>query len=121
MPFATSEALIEVVEQSLERRLPEPLRLRLLRSNGGEVSTSDDDWILHPIRDASDRKRLARIANDIIRETEQARQWRSFPQGAIAIGANGLGDLLVIRSGSDVIERWDHRTGELQTVSVNWD
>jgi hypothetical protein len=80
MPFTTSETLIEFAEQSLERRLPEPLRLRLLRSNGGEGSTPDDDWILHPIRDASDRKRLVRTANDIIKETEQARQWRSFPQ-----------------------------------------
>lgn len=124
MPFPVSEALICAAERELGRRLPEALRARLARSNGGEIYVNDDDdddWVLHPVADPSDRKRLARTTSHIIRETQQARSWRSFPKQAIAIAANGGGDFLIVLPGSDEIEFWDHETGEHQPVSVNWE
>lgn len=121
MPFPVDDSLIRAAEEELGRRLPETLRLRLARSNGGEITTDDDDWILHPVADPSDRKRLARTASHIIRETKRAREWRSFPEGAIAIAANGGGDLLIVLPGSDEVALWDHETGDHQPASVQWE
>ena len=42
-------------------------------SNGGEVAAYNDVWSLHPILDNSDRKRLSRSCNDILRETRAMR------------------------------------------------
>ena len=53
-------------------------------------------WQLHPVFDDSDRKRMGRTANHLVRETAVARGWSGFPAEAIAIGANGSGDRLVL-------------------------
>lgn len=93
----------------------------MAQSNGGEVEADDDDWILHPIADTSDRKRLARTAKHIVRETAVSRQWRGFPQTGIAIGGNGAGDRLVFLKDGDTfgpqVFAWSHETGELQKVA----
>jgi hypothetical protein len=120
MAFPVDESLIAAAEQQLGRRLPDALRKRLLRNNGGEIQTEDDDWTLHPVWDATDRKRMSRTANHIVRETRQAREWRSFPEGAIAVASNGTGDHLVVRVGSAEIELWDHETGECHAVAIDW-
>jgi antitoxin component HigA of HigAB toxin-antitoxin module len=62
---------------------------RMCRSNGGGVSVGADSSTLCPILDTSDRKRLARTCNDIIRETASARQRLDFPTDALAIGDSG--------------------------------
>ena len=33
---------------------------------------------------------------------------------------NGVGDLLIVRAGSDEVEFWDHETGESRVVGVDW-
>jgi SMI1/KNR4 family protein SUKH-1 len=121
MPFPVDQSFIEAAERQLGRTLPRNLRKRLLRDNGGEVEAADDDWNLHPVFDTTDRRRIKRTANHIIRETELARQWRGFPPDAIAIAENGTGDRLIVRRDSDEIEIWYHETGETEPVSVKWE
>ncbi len=60
------------------------------------------------MRDDSDRKRLSRTANDIVRETEAAREWDEFPADVVAIAGDGSGDALVLLPGSDEIYIWSH-------------
>lgn len=109
MAFPVTEDKIQAAEETLGRRLPDSLRERLLQNNGGEVIDDEgNDWILHPVRDDSDRKRLARTANDIIRETESAREWEDFPENAIAIANDGTGDLIVLLPDYDAFYIWSH-------------
>ena len=49
VPFPVSEQRIIEAEQALGRGLPQELRQRLMRDNGGEVIVDDDDWFLHPV------------------------------------------------------------------------
>lgn len=109
MAFPVTEDKILAAEEILGRRLPETLRERLLQNNGGEViDNENNDWILHPVRDDSDRKRLVRTANDIIRETESAREWDNFPENAIAIANDGTGDLIILLPDDDAFYIWSH-------------
>lgn len=130
MPFPVPEALLEAAEAQLGRRLPPELRARLLRNNGGEIlayhageepDEEEDVWYLHPIRDPTDRRRMSRTMNHIVNETGRAREWRGFPEGAIALAQNGTGDFLLLRGDSDGVEFWDHETGETNPVRVDWD
>jgi len=49
----TTDDAIRAAEEELGRRLPPPLRERLLRSNGGDIivripGEEDEHWQLHP-------------------------------------------------------------------------
>lgn len=104
--------------------MPEGLRRRLSRNNGGEpvVDGSPDDGIcwLHPVRDSSDRKRIARTASDIVSETAAARSWPDFPMGPVVIAHNGTGDLILMLPQRPEPMWWDHETGELVPVRTEW-
>ena len=117
MAFDVEERFVAAAEGKLGCRLPESYRAALMANNGGEVETDDDVWQLHPVLDSSDRKRIARTCNDIIRETEAMQEWQGWPEGALAIAANGGGDALVmLRSGGTCgpeVFHWDHETGEM--------
>ena len=70
-----------------------------------------------PLRDTR------RTRNDIVLETRNARAWRGFPPDAVAIGANGTGDQLVLFPDSTlhaVLGRqlfwWDHETGKTTLI-----
>jgi hypothetical protein len=128
MPFATEERFIDAAEAKLGVRLPTALRARLLSANGGEVELDDDVWRLHPVFDTSDRKRNTRTANDIVRETASAREWRGFPATAVAIAGNGSGDFLVllpsVEDPSTLDERiyvWNHETTKVELVAERFD
>jgi hypothetical protein len=121
MPFPVSQQRIEAAEAQLGRRLLTEHRSRLLRNNGGEVYCNGVAWQLHPVWDDTDRRTMARTANHIVHETEEAANWLGFPAGAIAIGSDAGGDLLVIRAGGVGVERWDHETRECSPVDVDWD
>jgi hypothetical protein len=120
MPFPVEVALIHEAERQLAWMLPMDLRVRLHRNNGGEIRAADDVWQLFPVFDPSDRRRITRTANHIVRETQAARARARFPDGAIAIADNGGGDLLIVRAGSEEIEFWDHETGDSCPVDVGW-
>lgn len=120
MAFPVDEVAVITGEEHLGRSLPDALRTRLMRDNGGEVRTTDDIWQLHPVFDRSDRKRIARTANHILRETAAAKDWWGFPEDAVAVAANGAGDLLILLPEDDRIHRWSHETAATEPVNVLW-
>lgn len=124
MAFPLDEKFVRAAEAALGARLPQDYVAELLKSNGGSVEADGDDWMLHPIADTSDRKRIARTANDVIRETNTWREWPNVPEGAICIADNGGGDKLVFLRrgdtfGSDVF-RWYHESGNLEQVAAQF-
>lgn len=120
MGFPVAEARILDAERQLGRSFPRLLRDRLIRHNGGEVGAEGDDWTLHPVWDPTDRKRMARTAGHVVRETGRAREWPGFPGDAVSIATDGTGDHLILRPGSDRVELWDHETSESRPVDVDW-
>jgi hypothetical protein len=77
-------------------------------------------WTLFPVFETTDRRRITRTANHIVRETRAARAWPGFPEDAIAIAENGGGDLLIVRGKSEDGEFGDHETGGSEPVDVDW-
>src|SRR3954470_19477709 len=115
MGLPVVEARIVAAEPELGRKLPAPMRERLMLNNGGEVETrgypgDDQCWQLHPVFDSSDRKRAARSAGHIVNETREGRARAGFPDEAVVIAANGTGDLLVLLPGDELPHWWDHET-----------
>jgi hypothetical protein len=123
MPFPVDIALVKRAEAKLGRKLPASYARKMCVNNGGEVVTGSDSWSLYPIFDDSDKKRLKRTCIDIVRETKTASEWRGFPPEALAIGANGCGDKLVVLADpgsdryADAVYWWDHETGDLNKVA----
>ena len=124
MPLPVDIKFVTDTERKLGVKFPLSFVVRMVKSNGGEISTPPDTWQLYPILDSSDRKRLARTCNDIVRETAQAKEWPHFPSHAVAIGGNGCGDQLVLLSQPDdptqlghEVFWWDHETGKLDKVA----
>ena len=123
MAFPLDIQFVKRAEAKLGRTLPLGYVAKMCRDNGGEVATGTDSWWLYPIFDDSDKKRLKRTCNDIVRETASARDWPDFPVNALAIGHNGGGDKLVLLAEpetdryADAVYWWDHETGELNQVA----
>jgi SMI1 / KNR4 family (SUKH-1) len=95
MPFPTTEHFVRRAEAELDCKLPREYHAWALTNNGGELSAANDSWEVFPVFDDSDRKRAARSANHIIRETVMARRWHGFPPEGVPFAANGRGDLLI--------------------------
>lgn len=119
MAFPTTERFIEEAEAKLGVSLPAWLRARLLAENGGTIEAADDFWELFSVFDKTDRKRIARSSTNIPGETESARDWPGFPPSAVAIAADGSGDLLVLLPAEDnpaalgpTVYLWQHETAE---------
>jgi SMI1 / KNR4 family (SUKH-1) len=121
MPFDLAERFINVAEQKLGAPLPYSYRQAMMARNGGDVVAYDDVWNLHPILDTSNRRRLSRSCNDILRETRLMRDWPDWPENAVAIADNGTGDkLLFLREGrlyEPEVYVWLHDTGDLIVVA----
>jgi hypothetical protein len=123
MPFPLDHRYVQQAQEKLGRTLPLGYVARMCRNNGGEVEVGSDVFNLYSILDSTDRKRLARTCNDIVRETASAAQWPRFPEGAVAIGDNGTGDKLLFLPDpeaaryADAVYWWDHETGDLQLVA----
>lgn len=127
MPFPISEPELAKTEAKLGVRFPESFRQKMMEDNGGEVQAGGDSWALYPFLDTSDKKRLKRTCNDIARETQAAKLWRGFPANAVAIAANGGGDLLVLLPDQatpsalgSTVHLWSHETGELTRVAEDF-
>jgi hypothetical protein len=123
MPFPVDEKYILQTEQKLGVKFPESFRKKMMEENGGSVETPPDAWDLYPFMDTSDRTRLKRTCNDIVRETASLRDWPGCPPTAVAIGANGCGDQLVLIPSEnteilqDAVFWWNHENGELSKVA----
>lgn len=124
MPFDLEERFLLAAEHELGARLPVSYRAAMLRSNGGEILTDDDEWELYPIADTSDRKRLARTSQHVLKETASCREWPRFPATALAIAGNGAGDhLVLVREGDSfqpTVFAWRHDTGALEEVAADF-
>ena len=122
MGFPVDEPRIAAAEEALGRRLPDGLRERLQRDNGGELTVEgypgDEIWQLHPVWDDGDRRRIKRTANHIVSETEENAE--PLPDGAVVVATNNTADILVLPPGSDDPAWWDHETGELHPVTTDW-
>ena len=128
MPFPVDEKHILNTEEKLKVKFPESYRNKMILENGGTVETPPDAWNLYPFFDTSDKKRIKRTSNHIIRETGVAREWDTFPQNAVAIGSNGCGDQLIFIKPSISSDQcdasvywWDHETGNINKVANDFD
>ncbi|MHC4637625.1 MAG: SMI1/KNR4 family protein [Planctomycetota bacterium] len=123
MPFPVDEKYINMTEKKLGVKFPQAFRQKMMKDNGGEVETPPDAWQLYPFFDTSDKKRLKRTCNDIVRETASAKEWTGFPDGAVAIGSNGGGDQLILLPGreagllQEAVFWWDHESGSVNKVA----
>ncbi len=121
MPFDLAALFIAAAERELGGTLPASYVAAMRASNGGELAVLDDDWDQYPIADLSDRKRLSRTANHVIKETQALLQWPRFPKQGLAIAGNGAGDQLVLlKDGPDFAEsvyHWSHESGALTKVA----
>ena len=125
MPSPVDPKWITQTEEKLGVRFPASFVTAMSKMNGGTVRTRIDHFDLFPFLDASDRKRIQRTCGSIDRETTMAREdWTGFPPDAVAIGANGGGDLLVLIPMPDLPDTlqhtvywWDHETGAVEPVA----
>jgi hypothetical protein len=124
VPFPVDAAFIKAAEQKLGLTFPSMFRGRMMKENGGSIEAGDEDWEMFPISDTSDRKRIARTSNDIVRETIKSREWPGFPPAAVAIASNGAGDLLVFLPKDETpaelapeVYRWSHEGGEIERIA----
>ncbi len=124
MPFPLDVKSLQATEEKLGLTFPSTFRGKMLRDNGGSVCAWGETWWLHPFLDNSDRKRIARTCNDIVRETAAARKSNAFPETAVAIGHNGGGDHLILIPKQDTLGElaqavywWDHETGDVAKLA----
>ena len=127
MPFPTTEAHIQAAERELGVRLPREYRERLLTRNGGELSTSGEDWQVFPVFDTTNRKTATRSASHIVAENRRLRSWVGFPERAVAIGSDGSGNVLLFlpldASGrlDPQVFVWDHETRKCIAAALRYE
>jgi SMI1 / KNR4 family (SUKH-1) len=128
MPFPITATEIAKTEAKTGFTFPLGLKSRFSKDNGGEIEVGGDCWQLIPFLDTSDRKRLARTCNDIVRETTRMRDWERFPVDAFVVAQNGAGDYIIIlpdAEGSkelgETLYFWDHETREFESVADSLD
>ena len=120
MPFPVEEKFILRAENLLNVKFPDSYRTKMSNDNGGAVEVGEDIFYLYPIYDDSDRKRIGRTINSVVKETEYQRS-NGLSKDVIAIGDNQGGDLLVfkINKSGHIDEKifWiDHEVQELELV-----
>ncbi|WP_106165689.1 SMI1/KNR4 family protein [Tritonibacter scottomollicae] len=124
MPWPVAESYVEDCESALGFTFPDSYRISIMDQNGGVVVCDGDTWNLHPIWDKSDKKRLKRTVNDVVRETRAMANWTGWPSDAVCIAANGTGDVLIFSGRSisldEAVHRWNHETGETEKVAKDF-
>lgn len=117
MGFNLAEQHVRDAENALGATLPDAYRVAMMANNGGTVDAANEEWELIPIRDPSDRKRLARTCNDIVAETKKYSDWRGFPADVVVIAENGSGDCILFRREGNRFHPaphiWHHETRSL--------
>lgn len=101
MPWPVSADAIRSAETILGVRFPTDFVAGMRAMNGGELRALDDVWVLCPFRDTSDRKRISRTSNDIVRETSSFRELEWFPVGAVVIAVLNQDCLVLLPADDD--------------------
>jgi hypothetical protein len=124
MPFPVDAAYVRATQAKLGVTFPLGFVSCMTKANGGELQADGETWWLHPFFDPSDRIRLKRTCNDIVRETAKAKEWPSFPKDAVAIAHNGAADQLLFLPSAeqpnqlqDAVFMWDHESGVVAQVA----
>ena len=126
MPFPIEEKFIKETEDKLNVTFPFSYRNKMLEQNGGELIIEDEDWQLIPFLDKSDKKRIARTCNDIVKETNSGKESYGFPNNAIAIGQNGCGDYIVFLKSNEnnklnnAVYIWSHEDGNAEEIAKDF-
>lgn len=126
MLLPTTEQCIQVAETALGTKLPAEFRNRLLTNNGGELTTAGSDWRVFPVLDTTDGVRKTRTANHMVAETQRAASLPGFPAGAVAVGTNDSGQLLVfLRHGTlpllqGRLLRWDPISKQCEPTALDY-
>lgn len=127
MPFPVDRKWIAETENKLGVRFPDSFVIAMSTMNGGMIEVGGDVFWLNAFLDGTDRKRIARTASSIDRETVAMRRWDHFQSDLVVIGHNGGGDLLVLASDPSDPERlqsavfwWDHETSEIEEVAEDF-
>ena len=111
MAFTLDDRFIKAAEQSNGSQFPQSYADFMRKTNGG--TTADDSWLLHPIEDTSDRTRIKRTCNHVLRETAKARRYERLPEGAVVIGEDMENTLLLLLPDSS-------DAGQLGTAVYGW-
>ncbi|GMU59395.1 MAG: hypothetical protein AMXMBFR34_11580 [Myxococcaceae bacterium] len=101
MPWPVSADAIRAAEARLGVRFPTDFVAGMRALNGGEVRAVADVWVVCPFLDTSDRKRLSRTSNDIVRETLSFRQLEWFPPGAVVVAVLNQDCLVLVPADDD--------------------
>jgi len=100
MGFNLDNLSIAKTEQLLDFEFSSSYKERMSYNNGGEITIQNEGWFLLPIFDNSDKKRLKRTFNDIIKETRLFHSEYSNFHSYIPFAYNGTGDYLVFNKNS---------------------
>ena len=124
MAFPVDEKYIKETELELKVEFPTEYKNKMVNNNGGELISDDYEFELYPFFDKSDKKRISRTCNHIGLETKNAKDWNNFPENAIAIGADGFGNLIVLlHNGNGILNEqvsfWNHETGMCEVIAEN--
>jgi hypothetical protein len=123
MGLPVDDERIAETEARLGRPLPEGFRELTKQSNGGtSIKVGGTSFDVYAVWDPSDRKRMGRSANHVIRETESMyRDLGDFlPAGGVILASNAGGDPLIqLPDGMLVV--WSFRTHKVRPVpEVDW-
>jgi hypothetical protein len=122
--------VLRAVERQLGCQLPEGYAAAMHTHNGGELPTESDLWELYPIPGWPEQRVGHNAYGDLVSETFARRGRSLFPEGAVALADNGLGDQLCFLPDVDLqlepgalqvlapaLWFWQHDTGELERLA----
>ncbi len=115
---------IAEAERELGATLPASYKEAMRRHNGGEIATEMDLWELYPIPGPGAAEKAHQPSADMVQETLERRTWPGFPEGAVTLADNGLGDQLVmLRTGNQfgpACYFWQHETGHIELLAEDF-
>lgn len=88
---------IAETEKELGLTFPAVFKLHMSRCNGGAVLIDDEQWVLYPFFDNTDRRTITRSSLDIRYHTREHASRIGYPSDGIAIAHNDAGEVLLLR------------------------
>jgi len=115
---------IAEAERELGASFPASYKAAMKRHNGGEIPTEMDLWELYPLPGPGAAGKAHQPSGDLVQETLERRSWPGFPEGAVALADNGLGDqLIMLREGDQfgpALYFWHHESAKLEWLAADF-